>query len=90
MAYAWPQLLTSLSNKAESAIVSVEEQGAIPSIWNLHIHSRDLTQKSADKAITDHPTPADQGHILIKFNPCSATRTPSTPGEQELSPSQLR
>lgn len=50
----------------------------------------DLTQKSADKAITDHPTPADQGHILIKFNPCPATRTPSTPGEQELSPSQLR
>ncbi|KAJ0156938.1 Uncharacterized protein HZ326_0848 [Fusarium oxysporum f. sp. albedinis] len=86
MACAWLQLLTSLSNKAESAIVSVKEKGAITFFWNLHY----TQEKSADKAITDHPTPADQGHISIKFNPCSTTRTPSTLGEQELSPSQFR
>ncbi|KAH7244189.1 uncharacterized protein BKA55DRAFT_573292 [Fusarium redolens] len=48
----------------------------------------DLTQKSAEKTITDHPIQADQDHILIRFNPCSATRNSSTPGEQELSPSR--
>ncbi|CZS78048.1 unnamed protein product [Fusarium graminearum] len=42
----------------------------------------DLTQKSAGKAIIDHPTTSDRDHILISLDPCSASRNSSTPGSQ--------
>lgn len=48
-----------------------------------------LTQKSAGKAIIDHPTTVDRDLTEIRRNPCSATRNSSTPGEPVSSPLPL-